>query len=288
MAIAIEYGRITGLINAPTRAPAITWDDTHGRYVGFTLVARNRADGQVKFTGHGRDSRDGWDVGGIQVAEARTNWGMYRGEKEEDGSVFVQRGGGSANRQRMCLDISRRRIIGDVFTRTKEAAPWCHCGIPTVPFPVTVALIEQDQPFDWYDLETKNALAKGRTNYLDEVQMEFKFCTVLSVRDSARTFHHLAHFYWSARWHYTFHPKRYSPKPEPEDWTVTPVEGGNGATMSAAYQFPPRDANLTRVLTAKHTLDCHGVVDLASQNTRPGGPGRREYADRNHKPDVRR
>ncbi len=298
MAISVvqKESGITRVLPAPPRAPAID-RDTSGQldtdtqtYSAWFWSGLMNASGAVTFTGGPRDKRDGWEVGWIQVEYAETNWAMYRGQHSTDGSLFVQRARPPARSQRVCRDT-----LGGpetYFTKVGDTNPNEHKNLPPgEPFPLVVRVLMQDSPADWYHLEERNELT-GKTNYLDEVQIELKFCTVLTAMDNtvpaSRKFYHLAHFYWDVRSHYTFHPARYPPGHDPANWSITPVPNGNGGTASRIFNFAPRDPRVNSVLTTPQGLSCRTVAtNEYGAGLTPGNASRHAYRDRNHMPGVR-
>jgi hypothetical protein len=243
----------------------------------FRPAVFNRADGQVSFTGLAADNRGGWEIGFIQAEWVETNWAMYRGQHGADGSLFLQRGRAPARAQQACRDT----LNGVNTYFTKSTSPTEHKLLPgpANPFPLTVVVVAQDRPGDAYLLVEQNDHTH-RPNYLDEVQLEFMFCTVLTVRDPTGRFHHQAHFYWNLRWQFRFDPLRYPPGPNAADWRITPLPDGNGA---------PRDIRFAGLLTTPQVNSCNNLADQAFHAVEtPGNACRHAYADRDHLPDVRR
>jgi hypothetical protein len=209
---------------------------------------------------------------------------MYRGQHGTDGSLFIQRGRAPARVMKVCRDIAD--TWDPLFTYTGGKHAYSHKALPPDPFPLSVYVLAKDSPADSYLVEQKNELTEKK-NYLDEVQIELEFCTILAVRDPASVVHFLAHVYWNVRWHYTFHPTRYPPGGNTSDWTVTKIDGGTGGTMRR-FNSPPTDRRVAQALAAGPWLSCNDVASRAANAEDPGGPGRHAYKNRGHTPDVRR
>jgi hypothetical protein len=77
--------------------------------------ARMRLSGFATLKGSPGDSASGWKVGFIQAQWVETNWCSYRGQTNNDGSIFIQRGRPPARTQRACRDCDDSRPISSVF-----------------------------------------------------------------------------------------------------------------------------------------------------------------------------
>jgi hypothetical protein len=206
-----------------------------------------------------------------------TSWGEYRGQFDKDGSIFVQRARPPARPFQACRDTSGP--VGDIFTSPND--PLEFSTIPAGPFPIHVAVESNDPPGEGYDLILTNSLT-GKPNFLHEVQLEFHFCTVLTVRDPGLRFHHQAHFYWNVHWQYRFRPHVF-PAPTDDQWKLpVPVPGGNGAHHSAAIVGGPTDRRFSGVLTTPQIFSCVDLAEAESDN-----PNRRDFR-RWESVDVRR
>ncbi len=291
MAVAIVQSPITRHIPAGAPRPYVDrYRDPFGNidaadpnyYAYFVAAPKSEATGVVRFTGGPRDKRNGWRVGWIQVQLAETDWAMYRGQHSHDGSIFIQRGKGNGRAARRCRDT----YAGPETIFTHSRPPAQRGMAPQGAFPLDIAVIHQDEPGSWYPLIEPNSLARNNPNYLDEVQIELLFCAMLTAMDGTDfgnpKFYHLAHYYWSARWHYYFRPKKYPPGNDEAGWTITPAESGNGAS-ARVFQFPPTDPRVTGLLTSPQIFSCNALATKAANS-----PGWHEYPDRDHMPDVRR
>jgi hypothetical protein len=172
-------GRITKIVAAKSSVPTITdgvWN--------FVPGAGMHCEGEVKSNGSPGDDRAGWDVGWVQSRWIETNWAYYRG-RDNHGSIFLQRGRPTA-RPRVRL-AATPQVPWTIFTDPTDGKEFQH--LPAVgAFPLTVEVESNDPPGENYAVEEDNG-AKDQPNYLREVQLEFHFCTVLTVRDPAGVFH---------------------------------------------------------------------------------------------------
>ena len=269
MAIAIipGSGRITHIDAAGSDAPTI-----NGGVWNFAPDPAMHAEGEVRFNGAAGDPRAGWHVGWIQAQWIETNWAYYRGQFNNHGSLFLQRGKPPARPRQACRDTSG--AVATIFTDPTD--PKEFQDLPAAgAFPLTINVETNDPPGENYNAEEDNG-ATGQPNYLHEVQLEFHFCTVLTVQDPAGRFHHQAHFYWNVHWQYRFQPTAFPPADG--DWRVpAAVAGGNTAAASRAFSGAPADARFANVLTTAQTKSC---VDLAGDSARAvqNTPVRREFA----------
>ena len=245
MAISIVSGQITTIRKPAASAPVI-----RGGLASFNAAQASsmHAEGIVRFDGSAADLRDGWDIGWVQAQWIETNWGYYRGQVDHDGSVFVQRGKPPARQRQGCRDTSGP--VGDIFTDPNDPREFQH--LPAGPFPLAVRVESNDPPGENYDTFLDNKLTHKR-NFLHTVQLEFHFCTILTVRDPAGIFHHQAHFYWNIHWQYQFVPTAF-PNPTDAQWTATPVKGGNATNAGHAISGAPADHRFVGVLTSCATI----------------------------------
>jgi hypothetical protein len=223
-------------------------------------------EGIVQFQGLPADPRPGWQVGWVQAQWIETNWGDYRGQQDHDGSIFIQRARPPARAHQACRDTSGP--VGDIFTDPTDIREFK--PIPPGAFPISVRVESNDPPGEAYPLILTNAHT-GKPNFLHEVQLEFHFCTVLTVRDPGRTFHHQAHFYWNLHWQFRFHPLAF-PAPTDAQWTSHRVAAGTSAHHSHAFSGKPTDARFSGVLTTHQTDSC---VNLAAHAT--AHPNRQDF-----------
>lgn len=279
MAITIIPG--SGTITA-IRSPQATPPTNAGGQTSFSPRIGMHVEGNVRFQGLAADPRAGWQIGWVQAQWIETNWGHYRGQFDRDGSIFVQRGRAPVRPSQACRDTSGP--VGDIFTDPTD--PREFRNLPAGSFPLTVNVESNDSPGESYPLIENNSLT-GRPNFLREIQLEFHFCTVLTVRDPTRNFHHQAHIYWNIRWQYRFQPTVF-PTPTDAQWTITPVANGVGANARGPFGGAPTDRRFVGVLITPQVSSC---VDMASAAARAvqvvGSPNRREFR-RWENVDVRR
>ena len=281
MAISIQSVSITS-IRSPTVAPVAI--NIAGGTADHVMGIPMNVKGQVVFGGRLGDPVAGWDVGWVQAEWVETNWAHYRGRTTKDGSVFVQRGRHPARAQQACRDTSG--AVGDIFTDPNDPIEFRH--LPAGLFPATVRVESNDGPSESYPLIRRNSQT-NKDNYLHEVQIEFMFCTVLTVRDTLSNFHHLAHFYWNARWQTKFLPTTFPPTTVAH-WKVTAVGGGTGATAGSAIDGRPNDHRFIHVLTTPQVSSCDDLAATANNVTDPAAGANanvREFADW-QEVDVRR
>jgi hypothetical protein len=207
--------------------------------------------GQVTFSGDPGDTLDGWKVGFIQTKWITTDWAYYRGEKNADGSLFVQRARAPARVIQGCRDTEGEGTANQIWAEMDPVAT------PADVFPeggnrrITVTTGEfSDSPRNFSKVVIENPLRK-KPNYLRERQIEAHYCTVLSVQDPARKFHHMVSVYWNAHWQARFLPGDFTDLTK--DWLVTPVNdipSANGIHASHQIQGTPTDPKVTPFLTA--------------------------------------
>jgi hypothetical protein len=252
-----------------------------GGVADFSRSVGMHADGVVQFSGAPGDSPAGWQIGWIQAQWIETNWGEYRGQFDRDGGIFLQRGRPPARPLGACRDTSR--AVNTIFTDPGDPKEFAQ--LPGGPYPVTVSVQTNDKPGESYNQIETNSIT-GKPNFLHEIQLEFHFCTVLTVRDPANRFHHLAHFLWNIHWQVRFQPTAFPPTDA--QWTTLPVAGGNRSHASIAFGGGPEDHRFALVLTTPQAFSC---VDLATNSgtavSNVGNACRREFP-RWHSSDVRK
>ena len=286
MAISIVSGTLSNLVGNTPNAPTFGTDTNGNSVASFAPNGDNNADGVVVFSGLPADSRAGWEVGFIQTEWVETNWANYRGQFDRDGGIFLQRGRAPARAQQACRDT--QSAVGTFFT--KVLSPTEHKTLAgsagVFPAQISVSVTARDGPGDLYQLFEVNSKT-NKVNYLQAVQLEFLFCTVLTVRNPVGVFFHQAHFFWNLRWQYTFQPKRFPPAAVLGDWTITPVAGGNGGTMGHAIAGAPSDRRFSGVLTLPQTVSCNDLAVASTNAVETVGNGCRRESLRWASVDVR-
>jgi hypothetical protein len=135
------------------------------------------------------------------------------------------------------------------------------------PLPQVLRVSHYDLPAEACPLKLQNTLT-GKPNFLREVQLEFLFCTLLSVQDPSGTFHHLMGAYWNVRWRYTFDQPGYKP---------TLKSAGTGAYVSPPFRGDPRDGRFAPVLTSVLQIqNCNDLARAAQRAFNVGAPNRHE------------
>jgi len=271
MAISIipGSGKITKIQGAQGAAPTFS-----GGNANFAPNPTMHVEGEVSFNGLATDPVLGWQVGWIQAQWVETNWGNYKGQHYNDGSMFLQRGRPPARVAQGCRDTSG--LVGTIFTDPTDPKEF---QLLTGPFPKTVKVQSNDPPGENYLLIENNSKT-GKPNFLQEVQLEFHFCTILTVRTPGGAFHHQAHFYWNVHWQYTFRPSTF-PNPTDAQWTATAGTGhlANTSGVGPAIAGAPNDNRFTGVLTTPQTNSCVDLATLSATAVHTvGNACRREFA----------
>jgi hypothetical protein len=278
---------------AVTARPTVPAPTVSGN-VMFYQGAPIRATGQVTLQGREGDSAAAWRVGFIQAQWIETNWCVYRGQNPHDGSIFVQRARAPARPHQACRDCVQAvgNIWYSVSAGTQEIANGTTTGTldnPFATFPQQLTVQHFDRPSETCPLTENNTLTH-KLNYLSEVQLEFFFCTVLTVRDPAGNFHHQASFYWNQRWQTRF----------PTTFTmahgvvtphrrIAPVAAGTGVGVGNTIRGGPSDSRFVGVLTSAQTQNCNQVFQAARAAVSAAiSPNRHQSANRDALFDVRR
>lgn len=118
----------------------------------------------------------------------------------------------------------------------------------------------RDAPSEAYTLIRRNGLT-GKINFLREVQLEFHFCTTLSLMDPAGRFQHLKHFLWNVHWQATFLPSNFGNIAMP--WQVIRSSGAldNSAHVSRIYDGGPTGTKFSSIITAAAAPNCNAVAN---------------------------
>ncbi len=226
-----------------------------------------RMTGSVTLLGNHGDSAQNWEVGFIQAQWVETNWCSYRGKADTDGSIFVQRGRPPARTQQACRDNVEGSLFGEIFYNTKVGANEVASGSAGVSFPLVLRVEHFDSPAEYCPGTLQNTLT-GKTNFLREVQLEFLFCTLLSVRDPAGTFRHMMGIYWNIRGQYRFEQPGNLPH-------VIPA--GTGVNVSQPFRGAPNDRRFAWVLTSlAEARSCNDLAVATRDVFNPGSANRHE------------
>lgn len=248
MAISVVAGSASMTI---TQRPSVNPPRVGGTFMTFTSVDL-KARGECQITGSAGDNPAGWTLGLIQLQWIETNWGYYRGQTNIDGSCFLQRARPPARPQQGCRDTLRN---GAIFI---DNNPGRDRTVATggMPFPIKMTAEFPDAPGEAYPLTRANSLTH-KVNFLREVQLEFHFCTTLSLRSPTGTFSHLKHFLWNVHWQARFQPTNFANLAAP--WTITQTGGklGNTANVSRIASGGPTDRKFTTILTTAGAPNCN-------------------------------
>jgi hypothetical protein len=243
-----------------TRRPRVNAPNVSGANMMFTSVALN-AGGECEITGAAGDNPAGWTLGLIQLQWIETNWGYYRGQTNLDGSSFLQRARPPARPKQGCRDTL---TVGAVFVDNNPGSDRT-VAVAGQRFPIKMAARFPDGPRDSYPLTRTNSLTR-KTNFLREVQLEFHFCTVLSLRSPAGTYQHLKHFMWNTHWQARFRPTNFANVAAP--WTITLTGGrlGNMAAVSRVFSGGPTDRRFAPIITAAAAPNCNRTATNAANS----------------------
>ena len=188
---------------------------------------------QCQITGLPTDKPRGWTLGTIQLLWVTTNWAYYRGQNNGDGDCFLQYARPPARPEQECRDTYSS---GSIFVETMpQFGIFQFVAQNFYRFPIIMTASFKDQPVITHPLTRFNSLT-SKTNFLREVQIEWHFCTVFSLRNPeplrgsdaggvAGTYTHLKHFFWNQHWHVQCEPTDYANLTKL--WTITPMGGGS-------------------------------------------------------------
>jgi len=223
------------------------------------------ATGQVQLRGGSGDSPNGWVLGFVQAQWIETNWVYYRGQQNDHGSLFLQRGRPPARRSQACLD-------------TEDTSDVWYGDDPedrgtTTDFAVRLHANFFDAPYDTCLLVEPNGLTR-QSNFLHECQLGFAFCCVLVLRSPTGQNQQLAHFYWNLRWQARFRPTNYG-SPNSTPWRITPNPGYR-AGVSRVFSGAVTDRRFAGLLNVPQSTSCNLMANAAKRHVEPGQPGRRE------------
>jgi hypothetical protein len=255
MAIAVVPGSILMKV---TQRPAVATPVVDGTSMSFKCQQGITISGRCKINGGPGDNPEGWTLGLIQLQWIETNWGYYRGQFDHDGSCLLQRARPPARAAQGCRDT---HYAGGIFFDNDPAVNWT-VAAAGAPFPIDMTAQFSDSPGDAYPLTHPNSLT-DKTNFLQAVQLECHFCTILTLNDPAGNFHHLKHLLWNVHWQAKFRPTDYAHIAA--DWTITPDAMGSTAIVSNAgnaYDGEP-ERRFTEIATDPSAPHCNTVAQNA-------------------------
>jgi hypothetical protein len=241
-------------------------DDDTMSFTGTEITA----DGEVTLIGGPGDSPAGWTLGFIQAQWIETNWLFYRGQHNTDGSIFIQRARPPARPNQACRDVVNGSPLNRFFYSILPADNEIDTGVAGDVFPLTLSVSHFDEPSDSAALVEDNSLT-GKPNFLAESQMEFHFCTILSLQDPAGRFQHLLSFYWNMHWQASYHPTTFDNPPD--DFRINVLRAGTSANVGGIIQGNPTDRRFIGVLTSPQGQSCNQVAGVEV-----AGPNRHEAA----------
>lgn len=254
--------RVEARIDEVHLGPVMRCTSTSLQFTGAVdLIGENASNGNAA------DPSKGWTLGVIQLQFVETNWAYYRGATNSDGSAFVQRARPPARLNQACRDTIN---FGAIFVDNNIPPPGYRSPgifpsrlydqfetLPNEYFPVYMGIKFSDAPTATY----KTLLTNTRTNkpnYLRESQVEFLFCSILSLKTPAGNYQHLKHIYWNVRWQSRFEP--INPRMPGGPLCAIPVDRGTAATVSPVYEGGPMDRRFVHIIT-QPTLQCSDLTD---------------------------
>ncbi len=257
MAISVKEKSAKMSIRDPR--PKVLNPVVNGDNMTFRCSSPLRLTGECQIKGESDDDPAGVTLGMIQLQWVETSWAIYRGQNNTDGSCFLQRARPPARPVQGCRDT---RSSDEIFFN----GPGSNFSVAAAnqPFPVMMTTNFEDSPSSSFPLKRVNSQT-GNINYLSEAQLEFHFCTVLSLQiPNIETYLHLKHLLWNLRWQARFKPTNFSNLRA--QWDITPVNGagGNGAKVSDVFDGGPTDKKFTSILVASHIKNCLALAQDAA------------------------
>lgn len=219
-----------------------------------------------------------WRIGFIQLKYITTDWAHYRGEKEEEGSVFLAMDRPPSRQPGYCRDTLASNTIGGVFQRLPFVGPITFyygeqglngsmfADLSTAVLPLgavvppsghfDVRLRFTDQPQRFYDLMKVNSKT-NRFNWMYSLMNSAAYATVLAVQKGpGQPIEALKYFQWNMRWRAHFERKAGN--------TVlkVPQQSGDVATMSISHQKDggPIDVTIRAALLDTSLPHCNAVI----------------------------
>ena len=227
------------------------------------------AHGMCSLTGAAGDDAAGWTLGIIQFQWVETNWAYYRGTTNTEGSSFLQRARPPARPCQACRDTM---VPGAILVDGSRSG----LDRAVVPkgssLPVRLSARLSDDPLEYFDLSRTNSRT-GRVNYLREAQLEFHFCSTLTLVSPDRVYRHLRHFSWNVHWQATFEPVDRAHLAGPWNIEPSPARRANSAHVGSVVQGAPADHRFRAIMTSPSAPNCNAVAERAA-----GTPNIRESA----------
>ena len=254
-----------------TAHPHVNPPAIQGSQMAFTGTPI-RAAGEVTLLGAPGDDASKWQAGFIQAQWIETNWCFYRGGAPNDGCIFIQRARPTARPVQSCCDCVDGSPPSKLFYSTIPAHGEIATPAAGAAFPLKLTVSHFDQPSDAVNLVEMNSHAASggrKPNYLAEAQMEFHFCTLLSVREPSGRFHHLLAFYWNVHWQATFRPTAF--RNPPPGFHIQVVHEGTSAAVGHIIKGSPTDRRFIGILNSVPVQSCNQIASAEIT-----GPNRHE------------
>lgn len=226
------------------------------RFTSTPLVAQ----GACSLDGEPGDDAAGWTLGIIQLQWVETNWAHYRGLRNSDGSSFLQRARPPARPVQACRDTMVR---GGVLVDGSQSGLDRGVVPKGAKLPIRLAARLTDDPLEYFDLSRTNSRT-GQLNHLREVQLEFHFCSVLTLVSPRGQYRHLRHFSWNVHWQTRFEPVDQANPSSP--WVVIPstANRANSAHVGAVVPGAPSDHRFRGIVTSPTAPNCNALADGAA------------------------
>jgi len=190
----------------------------------------------------------------IQLKWISTDWSYYRGQTNNDGSIFAQAARPPARPQPNCRDTVKP---GAIFV---DNAPGHDRTVAKTgsAFPITMTTDFSDSPSRPFPLTRTNSKTT-KTNYIREAQSEAHFCTILTLMSAAGTFQPLKTIYWYTHWQGRFQPTDFSDLTKP--WTIERAGGphSNEADATGAIDDGPNDPRFSAIMTSATAPNCNAM-----------------------------
>jgi hypothetical protein len=213
---------------------------------GFTAI------GTARLRGDKEGEIAGYTLGWIQCQLMETNWAIYRGLEEKDGSQIFKYGWKPP--MAVCRDAEKNVILynADYGSEAAKKGVVNKFVAPKGLKESVMACEFRDFPSDSFPIQQPNSLTK-KTNFIEEAMIELYFCTVLTLLSpDNKTFEHLKHVYWNIRWHYHFKPPDAKGNPLP-----VPVKGADAGKLCSVQDGAPKDSRVLEKLIDRTATSCN-------------------------------
>ena len=177
------------------------------------------ANASMRLRGRPGENVAGWTLGFVQLKYIGTNQSRYRGDTDRDGSILV-----TGSNQILCRDTDTPFDLHLPFLDPQPLDVWYDSllspGGTTGPngtnklatgtvIPASGFLDVRAHLYDapwrrWSAWETNTHATGQPINFLQHVEIELLFCTILVAQEPNGTFHMLKHFFWNVLWEWLF------------------------------------------------------------------------------------